>query len=168
MAGVLASAALVAGDGALMSRRNEIDAVTLATWIREQKSGLLVLDVRARADFDVFHIPSAQPVSARAARPDSAQTVVLYGDGVTDASRFAALRAGATRVLVLRGGVRAWLDDIMNPTLPAQATAGQEQEYQRKRALAEYFGGQATRFADPADAAATTEQIIKRLKRRTC
>ncbi len=169
LAAVLATAALLAGDAAPRARRQEVDAVTLGAWIRERRADLRLVDLRARADFELYHIPSAQQLAASGAQSDSGQVVVLYGDEQTDPPQFDAARfAGATNVLILRGGVRAWLDDIMNPQLPAQASPSQQQEYERKRELAEYFGGQATRFADPAGRATTTDQVIKQLKRRTC
>jgi hypothetical protein len=97
------------------------------------------------------------------------QTVVLYGDeGIDVQATAAAIPPAANRVLRLRGGVRAWLDDIMNPRLPEQATPAQRERYERQRVLAEYFGGQALRYEDPSTTSSTTDRIIKQLKRRTC
>jgi rhodanese-related sulfurtransferase len=170
LAGVCAAAALVAGDPP-DPNANTIDAVTLAGWIRERRPALRILDVRTRSEFEQFNIPTAQHTpedSLPVLTAEESQTIVLYGNDQADAVRAAAHIRGAGDVLVLRGGIRAWLADIMHPVLPAQATPEQEQLYQRQRELAEYFGGEASRYAEPAASGVTTQQLIQRLKRRTC
>src|SRR5262245_19699488 len=116
-AGVLACGALVAGDSgakqpAAQTERT-VDAVELATWIRDRRPGLRILDARSQGAFEAYHIPGAE----HSASPDKTdETIVVYLDG----NRY-----------ILRGGLDAWLSDIMNPRLPANASRAQESMYER-------------------------------------
>jgi len=165
-AAVLAVAALAAGDRsaagaptpggthvdlvalarAVDAEEDHVTALELAAWIREQKPGLRVVDVRGAEDFAEFHLPNAENLSltevARAPfKPD--ETVVLYSEGGTHAAQgWFFLRArGIGHVYFLRGGLYEWMTEVMNPTLAADATPGQRAEFARTAELSRYFGG---------------------------
>jgi rhodanese-related sulfurtransferase len=165
-AAALAIAALAAGDrstsGAPTAGSTQIDltalarsveaeedhvtALELATWIRGRKPGLRVVDVRGAEDFAEFHLPNAENLSltevARAPfRPD--ETVVLYSEGGTHAAQgWFFLRArGIGHVYFLRGGLYEWMTEVVNPTLPADATPAQRAGFARTAELSRYFGG---------------------------
>jgi rhodanese-related sulfurtransferase len=145
----LAGSALIAGQPeqprSAEADRPSVDAVQLATWIRDRRPGLSVLDFRSREEFDQYHIPNAEH---GASSGEKSGTIVVYLDD---------------RPYTLRGGLDAWLADIMSPRLPANASPAQIQKYERQRSLAEYFGGQAERYGDPEP---RKENRIPR--RRTC
>jgi hypothetical protein len=70
---------------------------------------------------------------------------------------------GLESVYVLPGGLYDWLDQVMSPRVPEdQGTPA----WQRQRALSQYFGGQPSVFSEPSPQ--TTEQAIKKLRRRVC
>ncbi len=169
LAGAFALAALLAGDTKRAHDARDqqtIDAVQLASWIRERRPALRVIDLRRRADFEQYHIPNAEHMDRAqlaTAEFDSHRTVVLYDDDGT--SLDIVDQPGA---YVLRDGLSGWLTDIMNPQRPANATADQEQTYQRKRELAEYFGGQASRYGQPTGSMPSTDQLVTKLRRRGC
>jgi rhodanese-related sulfurtransferase len=115
-------------------RREEdhVTAIELATWIKDRKPGLRVLDLRPAAEFDEYHIPGAENVAFDAllqARYASTDTLVLISDGGAHAAQgWVFLRAlGHQHVYFLRGGLGEWLDEVMNPAKPT--------------ALTRYFGG---------------------------
>jgi rhodanese-related sulfurtransferase len=166
-AGGLALLALFAGDGPASPPKN-IDAVTVAEWIRDRHPGLRLIDLRAQQDFDNYHIPSARLITPGAIQElqlASGDTIVIYDDGSGDAARAAAsLRArGLESVYVLPGGFYDWLDQVMNPQLPNDAASA---AYQRQRELSLYFGGQPSAFSERTPK--STDQAIKRLRRRVC
>lgn len=198
-AAVLGVLALLAG-GADASRRGvdvaalareveaEADHVTapeLAAWIRDGRPGLRIIDVRAPAEFAEYSIPTAENLSLTALtrgafRPD--ETVVLYSEGGAHAAQgWFLLRArGVERVYFLREGLFEWLTQVMNPVLPAGATAEQRAAFDSVAELSRYFGGvpraggrgRGEEDASAALPAAASEggsaAAVRRVRRRGC
>ena len=113
---------------------NRVTALELAAWIRDRRPGLRLIDVRPEREFDAFQIPTAENVHPDAIGRLSAAPVEIYVVYAVDAA--AAERAadrlrsmGHSDVIVLDGGVNAWIDDVMNPV--------------RSTELTRYFGGTA-------------------------
>jgi rhodanese-related sulfurtransferase len=148
----LALAALVTGTAAAFVgtpepplAADEVAAVELAGWLRERRPDLTVVDLRPPADGQE-RLPTARPLDA--STPDG--TVVVYADNGVDADTTAALRErlGSRRVLRLHGGMRAWNDDVLFPTLRGDASAGQRRAFEARAQLSRYFGGSPRRL-DP-------------------
>ena len=152
---------------------DHVTARELAEWIRSNKPGLRVLDIRTESEYAAYHIPSAEKVSlpdvaARASVPG--ETLVLYSEGGAHAAQaWVLLRArGHQRVYFLRGGLLDWIDDVMTPVV-----AGDSAAY--VSALSRYFGGVpraasgapgATPPLPAAGPASTT--AVERVRRRGC
>ena len=174
-AGVLAVGALFAGDRSHSPAADDplhISTAQLAGWIKEHKQGLRVIDLRTESEFEAYHIPSAQIFSADAIAPgDTPPTIVVYSD--TGSASEATLARGllpagsAGTVLVLRGGVNAWLNDIMLPRLPANPTDEQRQRYAEQRELSRYFGGRPSSI-DTDTSRPSTAAAVRKLKRMGC
>ena len=165
---------------------DHVTALELARWIRERKPGLRVVDVRGAGDFAAYHLPLAENLALTALpyagfRAD--ETVVLYSEGGTHAAQgWFFLRArGLEHVYFLRGGLYEWLTEVMNPTLPPDATARQRAAFDSSAALVRYFGGvPRTGGTAPApdDAAAElpsrapsgggTAAAVRRVRQRGC
>jgi rhodanese-related sulfurtransferase len=162
---------------------DHVTAVELAKWIRDDKAGLRVLDIRSDSEFDDFHIPRATrvPLADIARMPlDSAATYVLYSEGGTHAAQaWFLLRArGVTNVFFLRGGLYEWLEQVMNPRV---ASTTPQAERDSIRALTLWFGGK-MQVVDSASA--TTPSVLdgelsaphssdaraslKKIRRRAC
>jgi rhodanese-related sulfurtransferase len=142
--------------------RNEDDHVTaieLARWIKARREGLRVIDVRSAADYETFHVPSAEHVSIDslvAARFSPSETIVLYSEGGPHAAQaWVFLRAlGFKKVYFLRGGVYEWVEQVVEPTLPLGVSASESAAFDSIAALSRYFGGTPKRgVARPTDAA---------------
>ncbi len=163
---------------------DHVTAVELATWIRDDKPRLRVLDMRADSEFADFHIPGATrvPLTEIARMPlDSAATYVLYSEGGTHAAQgWFLLRArGVRNVFFLRGGLYEWLEQVMNPRVASTTPQAQRDSI---RALTLWFGGKMT----VVDSASTTtvpsvldgalstphksdtRESIKKIRRRAC
>ena len=113
---ILAGAALLLGAMAPFagspSSMKEVSALELATWIKDHKPGLRIVDTRSEEEFEDYHIPGAVHEAA-IKKPQ----IVIY--------------AGSD-VFVLRGGMDAWMSDVMNPITSSDVTR--------------YFGGTARRY----------------------
>jgi rhodanese-related sulfurtransferase len=174
-AGVLALGALLVGDRNANDdggRVQEVSTVQLAGWIKERKEGLRVIDLRESKDYTAYHIPSAQQFSADVIAPSTTPTtLVLYSDtGSASDRKFAEAllpEGSSSEVYVLRGGVNAWLHEIMLPRLPANPTTEQRQSYEARRELSQYFGGRASAL-ETDTGRESTQAAVRKLKRMGC
>ena len=136
-----AAAGLLAAFASRPTRRHEdhVTAMQLAEWIRGRKPGLRIIDVRSAEEFAAYHLPGAKRLSIDAAvsmpfRPN--ETAVLISE---DGAGTPAI--GYENAYVLSGGMRAWLADVMNPTLPENASPEAAASFKKARELSLYFGG---------------------------
>ena len=131
---------------AVENEDDHVTAVELARWIRDRKPGLRIVDVRDSADFEDYHIPVAERIpldSLAHSKFKPSETVVLYsGGGAHAAQGWVFLKAlGNEKVFFLRGGVDEWLDEVMNPQFPKNASPAEKVEMDSIAALSRYFGG---------------------------
>jgi rhodanese-related sulfurtransferase len=158
---------------------DHVTAVELATWIKDRKPGLRVIDVRPAEEFSNFHLPTAEriPLEALVTTPFTNQeTIVLYSDGGAHAAQgWVFLRArGYRQVYFLRGGLADWLDQVMNPTLASDATPEARASFERVIPLSRYFGGTPHRETDAEYAAHASSprpsvaEAVARMRRRGC
>jgi len=137
---LLGTAAALAGSPYRAAGTNAgITALELAAWIRERHPGLRVIDLRTETEFNAYQIPTAEHVLPEAIDRLTAtpgETLVVYAPDAAAAKKAAArLRStGHTQILVLNGGVNAWIDDVLNP--------------ERSSELTRYFGGTARPAGD--------------------
>jgi len=160
---------------------DHITAVELAKWIRDDKTGLRVMDIRSDTEFTDFHIPGATRVPlAEIARMrlDSAATYVLYSEGGTHAAQgwFLMRARGVRNVFFLRGGLYEWVEQIMNPHVASNTPQAQRDSI---RALTMWFGGKmevvdSTTTPSVLDRelsaphSAATAESIRKIRRRAC
>ena len=160
---------------------DHVTAVELAKWIRDDKTGLRVMDIRSDTEFTDFHIPGATRVPlAEIARMrlDSAATYVLYSEGGTHAAQgwFLMRARGVRNVFFLRGGLYEWVEQIMNPRVASNTPQAQRDSI---RALTMWFGGKmevvdSTTTPSVLDRelsaphSAATAESIRKIRRRAC
>jgi len=117
----------------------DITAVELAEWLRDRKPDLRVIDVRTEEQFDAYHLPRAEPMNVDSLATTSfkpSETIVLVSSDERAAQAF-----GNRQVYVLRGGLHEWIDDVMNPTITADAPPAARAAFQRASVVSRYFGG---------------------------
>jgi len=152
--GVVSAATRDALDsGAVEPVVEAISALQLAQWIRDGRPGLRVLDLRDSSAFATRHIPSAESfelVALASVAPQRGETLVLYSDDdLLDLQGAAWLtRVGHARVHVVRGGMSAWMSEVIDPVVQGDSAA-------TVAALSRYFGGvpRAASASDDARAA---------------
>lgn len=125
---------------------DHVTAVELASWIRDRRPSLRVVDIRDSVDFEQYHIPNAERIplpNLVRTKFSSDETIVIYsGGGAHAAQGWVFLRArGLNRVFFLRGGIDEWLDEVMNPQIPSNARAGEREYMDSVAVLSRYFGG---------------------------
>ncbi len=161
---------------------DHVTAAELARWIRDDKRGLRVLDIRPDSEYGEFHVPGAirVPITGIATMPvDSAATYVLYSEGGTHAAQaWFLLRArGVEHSYFLRGGLYEWLDQVMSPRVAADVPQAERDSI---RALTMWFGGK-MQIVDPSTATPSvldgklatppstgTREAIRKIRRRAC
>lgn len=138
----------------------EVDHVKpgeLAAWIVEGRSDYRLIDLRTADEFAAYHIPTAENAQLPALAEYSLlrnEKIVLYSEGgIHSAQAWLLLRAqGYEGVYTVLGGLDGWKDEVLFPTLPADAGPRDRAQFERAAALAQFFGGQPR-----TDGAAATE-----------
>ena len=168
IAALLATGAVIAGDPPTQTVRR-VDAVELGEWIRDRKP-IRILDVRPRADFEQYRIPTAEHLllDTIAKVLPSNTRIVVYSDGGAEGETAARLLARDHDVAILEGGIYDWLDRVMSPQLPPDPTIQQREQFERQKLLSEYFGGAPSIFAETDARPRDAREALRRLKRRTC
>jgi rhodanese-related sulfurtransferase len=151
---------------AVADQQDHVSAVELAAWIRARRPGLRVIDVRTEGEYRAFHIPGAEHLGLADlahARFGPDDTVVLYSEvGVHGAQAWVFLRAlGHRHVYFLRDGLHEWLDDVMSPTIAADAPAEALAAFETVAELSRWFGG-TPRWIDRSAAAAPEAPVRRR------
>lgn len=164
------AAAIVAGE-------DHVSALQLAQWIRDQKKGLRVIDVRSADAFAAFSVPSAENIPIEAiskAEFAAGDTVVLYSEeGAHAAQAWVFLKArGVGQVYFIAGGLADWRDEVMGPVLPADASPEAVAAFQPIADLSLYFGGSPVTGAPGAAATqmrtASAAADLAAMRRRGC
>lgn len=153
--------AVDAQEMALLVQR-EADHVApqeLAAWIVEGRADYRLVDLRSAKEFAEYSIPGAQNVALTdlAQSPfDRSEKLLLYSQDGTHASQaWLLLRArGYRTAYTLQGGLDAWKNEVLFPTLREDASAEEKAAFQKPAELARYFGGQ-PRLASALGATAT-------------
>lgn len=162
---------------AVDSKAAYLSAVELAKWIRDRKPNLRIVDTRDSADFDQYHIPTAEQLDLEQLRTvafSPGEIVVLYsGEGASASREWVSLRdRGVTQVYVLRGGVAEWINEVVNPEFPRNATATEQAEIDSVSALSRYFDG-SPRIVDSVrtkthDEAPSWTRTVEKIRGRGC
>jgi rhodanese-related sulfurtransferase len=141
---VVLAAAAVFADGSSTTPRF-ISAPDLASRIMRRDPGLRIFDLRSAAEFERFHVASAQQLSPFSLRHEPLPpnwTVVLYGNGESRAAQaWAIARDRGADAFVLRGGVREWFVRVYEPRLATDPTPTERAEFEQAARFSRFFGG---------------------------
>lgn len=159
--------------GVIEREEDHVDAVELATWIKDGKPGLRVIDLREGVDTGTYVIPGAELASLgdlSTLRVGAGELVVLYSDGGAHAAQGWVLLQlrGVRNARVLKDGMAAWEDDVLEPILPAGDDAKGRAERARVRALSLWFGGRPHVGDAPFERATRSATAPRTRRRRTC
>ena len=148
----------------------EPDSISATDLARRIMNGdaLRIYDLRDSVAFRQLHLPGATHATMNdviAGAPRS--MTVLYGD---DAGRaWAALNgAGHRRAFVLRGGVHAWLTEVLEPRLAEDATAVERATFEEAAEQSRFFGGTPRRGVPRAELTPAESDVTEAVIRRGC
>jgi len=155
-------------DGREMARLmsddvDRVDVRTLAGWIIESRADVRLVDLREPSAFASGpRIPSAEniPLSSLAdAGLERTERILLVSDDEARAAQaWFLLRAeGYKGVAIVRGGLRAWQEDVVYPAIVDGLTA---QERARLEAVSAHFGGAPRAAAGGSIAAAPATPAV--------
>ena len=141
---------------------DHVKAPELAAWIIEGRSDYRLLDLRTAQEYATYHIPSAEnvPLTGLVDYPlQRNEKIVLYSEGgIHSAQAWMLLRAqGYAAVYMVLGGLEAWKDEVLFPSLPADAGPQALAQFEKTAQVAKFFGGEARLGGDAAAPAAGAE-----------
>lgn len=142
----------------------EIDAITLAGWIRNRTPHLLVSAVEEPliAIPGSVSVPEALELLARGDAPD---VIVVYE--FEHLEHWRQLQRFDTRLHFLRQGAQQWFDQILAPTVNRDAAADTLARFETQAELSRYFGG-VPRMVDSKSLEPTGASEIRAAQRRGC
>lgn len=131
----------------------------LATRLRAREEGLRIGDVRSPLPSDALRLPRAEAVDLETLVTEGSATErwVLYDDGRSGdaAAAWVVLDAAGRDAWVLERGVHGWVEDVLEPVLPAGADSTLRAEFERVAELSRYFGG-TPRVGEPGEVVVAT------------
>jgi len=144
---------------------DHVTAEELADRLIQGRTDQRILDLREPASYAEYHIPTAENVvlSDLVDYPlYRNEQIILYSDGgIHSAQAWFLLRAqGFPGVYMLLGGLDAWKDDILFPSLPTAANPEEIAEFERLVQVSRFFGG-SPRHGSGEEIAATPVQMPK-------
>jgi len=167
---VLAGVAAIAGSPITGVPDVEPDAISASDLARRIMDGdvLRIYDLRDSAAYRQLHLPGAVPATMNDVIADAPRSMtVLYGDEA--ARTWSALnRTGHRNAFVLRGGVRAWLTEVLEPRLAEDATAIERAAFAEAAAQSRFFGGTPRRGVPRAELTPAESAITRAVIRRGC
>lgn len=153
----------------------------VAGWIINKDPSIVLVDVRAAADFQKFTLPGAINIPLdQLLTPDSQQkldcskyTPLFFSNDDVRAEQAWMLqrRNGCASCYIMAGGLNEWTTAILQPQEPAQtASAAEFERYNFRKAACKYFTGgskalEAEPFAAPvAEKPAAKKAIVPKAK----
>ena len=167
---VLAGVAAIIGSpnaGAPHAKPDSIAAPDLARRIMDGDV-LRIYDLRDSAAYRQLHLPGAvHATMADVVASAPSFMTVLYGDEA--AWTWSALNgAGHRNAFVLRGGVHAWLTDVLEPRLAEDATASERAAFAEAAEQSRFFGGTPRRGVPRAELTPAESELTEAVVRRGC
>jgi len=125
---------------------DQVAPLDLAAWIIETRSDYRLIDTRSEAEFQRYHIPTAENVPVQNL-PDAPlgrlEKIVLCSEGdAQSAGGRVLLRAkGFKGVYILKGGLEAWNSQVLFPVLAENPGPDARARDERLRSMSAFFGG---------------------------
>ena len=152
------------------SESDHITATELADWLIAERADFRLIDLRDEQEYAEYHIPTAENVVVASLTDYPLmrnEKILLYSNGGIHASQAAILlRAQKYKaVYTLLGGLNAWKDEVLFPSLPADATPDQMAHFEKMKQVARHFGGAAQ--TGVGEAKVETPSVLPKLEMPT-
>ncbi len=130
-----------------VNNSDKINPVDLADWIIEGKADYILVDLRTPEKYSEYTLPEAENIPI-VELPNSDllrnQKIILFSDDeMASAQGWFILKAKKyNSVYILEGGLNGWREKVLFPKIPANASKDELEKFEKKRAVAQYFGGE--------------------------
>lgn len=127
---------------------DKIKPEILADWLIQGKADFVLIDLRNPEEFEKYSLPEAENIPL-ATLPDAElyrnQKLILYSDDNLRAAQgwFILKSKGFKNVYILDGGLEGWKNEVLFPKLSSNPTKDELNLFEKKKAIAKYFGGNA-------------------------
>jgi len=126
---------------------NKVTVSDLADWIIKGNLDYRLVDLRNEKAYSKYHIPTAENIPVESLLDSDLmrnEKIILYSDDETIASQaLFILKADDYRgVYILKGGLDAWKNEVLFPAPPVNPTKEQLAEFEKKKGISKFFGGQ--------------------------
>ena len=127
-------------------KADHVTVLELADWIVSGRTDYRLIDLRDEEAYAEYYIPTAERVALSQLSDYPLyrnEKIVLYSEGgIHSAQAWFLLQArGYAGSYILFGGLDAWKDEILFPSLPAEANLEQKRAFARTREVSAFFGG---------------------------
>lgn len=125
-----------------------IDPEILADWIIQGKADFILIDLRSEGEYEKYFLPSAENIPL-VNLPDADfphdQKIILYSKNNIQAAQgwFILRSKGFKNVYILDEGIEGWKSKVLFPVLKANPTKDELEQFEKKKAIAHFFGGKA-------------------------
>ncbi len=125
---------------------DKVDVKSLADWIIEGKVDYRLVDLRNNDKFKEYSIPTAVNIPVTDLMDSDLmrnQKIVLYADDETKAAQgwFLLKSKDYNGVYMLDGGLEAWKDEVLFPSLASNASPKEKTEFEKMAEVSKFFGG---------------------------
>ncbi len=146
---------------------SKVDHITvddLADWLIQGRADFRLVDINEEKEFNDYHIPNAENIKMTSLLDGGLgknEKIILYSTGgIHAAQAWMLLKAnGYDNSYTILGGLDAWKDRILFPSLPAGSSAIDSINFEKLKAVSRYFGGSPQ---ESASAAAPSTATLKR------
>lgn len=125
---------------------DKADVKNLANWIIEGRVDYRLVDLRDEDKFSEYSIPTSVNIPVSELTDSDLmrnQKILLYADDNTKAAQawFLLKSRDYNGVYILDGGVEAWKDEVLFPSLAANASPEEKAEFEKMAEVSKFFGG---------------------------
>jgi len=126
---------------------DKVSVYDMADWIIKGNADYRLLDLRGMDAYKKYNIPTSEPAEPTDILDGDYmrnEKLILYADdNLVEAKTWFILKAQHFKsVYILDGGLKAWRENILFPSLPAQATPEQKAQFAKIAQVSKFFGGQ--------------------------
>ena len=137
--------AAIAGNP-FSSKKSYVNPEQLADSLIARKQNILVVDIRSKKDFNEYHIPSAinsVPGLANINNFNKNEMIVFYSgrDNNSKTYQYNFEEAGFKKAYFLKGGIDGWMNKVIFPILPRNASDKEKKNFEKTERRSRYFGG---------------------------
>lgn len=124
----------------------KIEVKELTDWIIKGKADYRLIDLRSGEKYSEYNIPTSENILPTHILDSDLlrnEKIILYSDDdITAAKVWFILKAQNYKaVYLLKGGLNAWRNEILFPSLPSDATPKEKMEYKKIAEVSKFFGG---------------------------